>query len=333
LKKTANIFLVIALLFGPIYVSSQGYYNRYEYRRKRHEVSFGGGASNFLGELGGRDMVGSGFLWDIEFAKTSYVGQFSYVYYAMSKLAFRTNVCVSKVSGNDALTTEYFRRNRNLNFESTIIEGGFFMEVHLKHERTGNRYNLRTPAGRYLGMKNPIGIGIYMFTGIAGFYFDPIGQSPDGVKYKLKPLKTEGQGLPGGAEAYSNISAAIPVGFGFRKAFSGNAGIKLEASYRFTFTDYIDDVSTVYYNNDALAISVSPTAALMADPSLGAEFIAYNGSGNIYTHTETGMQRGDESDKDGYMFATLSVYKKFNNAARGYRTINIHQKRKIKASF
>jgi len=331
MKKATKIFLALAFLLGPFYVMSQGYYNRYEFRRKRHEISFGGGASNFLGELGGRDMVGSGFLWDIEFAKTSYVGQFSYVYYALSKLAIRGNLCISKVSGDDALTTEYFRNNRNLNFESMIIEGGLFLEVHLKHERTGNRYNLKSPGGRYLGLRNPIGIGIYMFSGVAGFYYDPVGQSPDGIKYKLKPLKTEGQGLPGGAEAYSGTSLAIPVGFGFRKAFSGNAGIKLEASYRFTLTDYIDDVSTVYYNNDALASSVSPIAAQMADPSLGATYIGSDQQ--EYTHTETGFQRGDPSDNDSYMFATLSVYKKFNNAARGYRTINIHQKRKIKASF
>ena len=335
MKKTANIFLAFAFLFGPIYVLSQGYYNRYEFRRKRHEISFGGGASNFLGELGGRDMVGSGFLWDLEFAKTSYVGQFSYMYYAMSKLAFRGNICISKVSGDDALTTEFFRNNRNLNFESMIIEGGLFMEVHLKHERTGNRYNLRSPGGRYLGIRNPFGIGIYMFTGVAGFYYDPVGQGPDGIKYKLKPLKTEGQGLPGGAEAYSGVSMAIPVGFGLRKAFNGNAGLKFEASYRFTFTDYIDDVSTVYYNNDALASLVSPTAALLADPSLGATYEDYRPEhhGEFFTYTETGFQRGDSSDNDGYMFATLSVYKKFNNASRGYRTINIHQKRKIKASF
>ena len=37
-----------------------------------------GGASNFLGELGGRDMIGSGFIYDLEFKETSYVGEFSY---------------------------------------------------------------------------------------------------------------------------------------------------------------------------------------------------------------------------------------------------------------
>ena len=335
MKKSFNIFLALAFLLGPIVILSQSYSNRYDYRRKRHEFSLGGGASNFLGELGGRDMVGSGFIYDLEFKKTSYVGEFSYTYYAMSKFSIRGNLAVGKVSGDDQLTQEYFRNNRNLNFESMIIEGALIFQVHLIKEKTGNRYNLKSPAGRFLGIKNPIGIGLYTFAGIGGFSYNPVGQSPDGIKYKLKPLKTEGQGLDGGADPYLGMSVCVPVGFGLRKAFNGNGGIKLEASYRFTFTDYIDDVSTVYYNNDFLANNVSAVSAEMADPSLGATYERNDGLGNVtvFTHTETGYQRGDASDNDGYMFVTLSAYKKINNASRGYRTIKVNQKRRIKASF
>ena len=50
-----------------------------------------------------------------------------------------------------------------------------------------------------------------------------------------------------------------------------------------------------------------------------------------FTHTEPGMQRGNPDNDDSYMFVTLSAYKKLDNAAKSYRTINIHQKRKIKA--
>ena len=332
LKRNISILLVLAFICGPIFIISQGYYNRYEYRRKRNEISFGGGASNFLGELGGRDMVGSNFLWDLEFAKTSYVGQFSYVYYAQAKVAIRANLCYAKVSGDDALTNEYFRHNRNLNFESNIIEGAVMLEIHLKNERSGNRYNLRSPAGRYLGVKSSIGLGVYTFVGVGGFYFNPYGHAPSGQKYALKPLSTEGQGLPGGAMAYSNVSGCIPLGFGVRKAFFGDAGIKVEASYRFTFTDYIDDVSTVYYNNDVLKQVYGQAAGTMADPSLGITFI--DGANNISTHTETGMQRGDPSDDDGYLFATVSVYKKFTNSAGGYnRSFKTQQRRRVKASF
>ena len=51
------------------------------------------------------------------------------------------------------------------------------------------------------------------------------------------------------------------------------------------------------------------------------------------TFTEHGFQRGNPENDDSYMFLTLSAYKKFNNSAKSYRTINMHQKRKIKASF
>ena len=34
------------------------------------------------------------------------------------------------------------------------------------NERSGNRYNLKTPAGKYLGVKSPLGLGLYVFGGI-----------------------------------------------------------------------------------------------------------------------------------------------------------------------
>ena len=45
-----------------------------------------------------------------------------------------------------------------------------------------------------------------------------------GIKYKLRPLHTEGQGMEGGpdefkeGETYSNIAICMPIGFGIKKA-------------------------------------------------------------------------------------------------------------------
>ena len=90
-----------------------------------------------------------------------------------------------------------------------------------------------------------------MFGGIGGVYFDPSGYdrfidengrlAGSGVKYKLRPLQTEGK-------SYNNIAICVPAGFGIKKAFNSQGGIKLEAGYRFTNTDYLDDVSDVYYD-------------------------------------------------------------------------------------
>ena len=381
---TKNIVLVFLVLFVtvPELINAQGYYNRYEYRRKRHEFTFGAGASNCLTDLGGRDAVGSGFLYDMEIAKSSYVASFSYIYNLASKVTLRANFAAGNISGDDALAENWHRNNRRLNFETKVAEASFICEIILRNVRTGNRYNLKSPAGKFIGAKNPLGIGVYIFGGIGGLFFDPYGYDRfidskgnvvgSGVKYKLRPLHTEGQGLEDGpngylpGETYSPIAICVPLGFGFKKAFNAQSGIKFEAGFRFTNTDYLDDVSTNYYNSEKLTAAYGEAAGIMSGEGTGHIFRWYgmgepdgNGGyiyppdavhvpeidltadqtgGNVYyidnqTYTVEGNPRGNPENDDSYMFLTLSAYKKLNNAAKSYRTINMHQKRKIKASF
>jgi hypothetical protein len=361
----------------PELINAQGYYNKYSYRKKRHEVSIGAGASSRLTDLGGRDAIGSGFLYDLDIAKTSYVLNFSYIYNVASKIHLRANFAFSNVSGDDIHAGDFYRNNRRLNFNTTVLEGALMCEITLKHVRTGNRYNLKSPAGKFIGAKNPLGIGIYIFGGIGGFFFDPSGYDRflnsdgevigSGVKYKLRPLHTEGQGMEDGPEGfapgqtYSPIAICVPMGFGFKKAFNGNAGIKLEAGFRFTNTDYLDDVSTNYYDPDALSAVYGNESAIMSgsysgnsynyigyapnddngnpdypDGAIPLDPLTFGGTNPWSTtkyNTQPGFQRGNPKNDDSYMFVTLSAYKKLNNASKSYKTINMHQKRKIKASF
>ena len=347
-------FLIITEAFG------QGFYNRYSYRTKRHEITFGGGASSCLTDLGGGDDIARGFLWDIDLAKTNFTTNFSYLYNINSRIALRTSLSFSQISGDDALTSEFYRNNRRLNFVTNLLEGAGIIEWAWIKARTGSRYNTRSPAGRYLGVKRGAGFGFYVFGGIGGVYFDPSGYdrfidengrlAGSGVKYKLRPLQTEGK-------SYNNIAICVPAGFGIKKAFNSQGGIKLEAGYRFTNTDYLDDVSGVYYdweNNGGTDAQI-----IMSGTRSGHtwNYIGYavDGNGNpapypaevtpdptltgtrpyraTYTHTEPGFQRGNPENDDSYMFLTLSVYKKFKNYSKSYRTIKTNQRRKIKASF
>ena len=396
MKLLINKFVVMMLvvfLGAPEFLDAQGYYNRYEYRRKRHEITFGAGASSCLTDVGGSDLTKQDFeqsdfrntfrsVYDIDLAKTSFTGNFSYIYNLASKLTFRLNAAISQISGDDAETQEYYRNNRRLNFSTFLGEIALMSEFIIINERTGNRYNLKTPAGKYLGVKSPLGIGLYVFGGIGGVYFNPTGFDryidangeirPDdgsmiaGARYKLRELNTEGNGFPGDTlflpgQTYGPVAMCIPMGIGIKKAFSGNGGIKLEFGFRFTNTDYLDDVSRTYHDwSDPSKYDGevgSETQIRMSGTGTGYEWTYYGyapdgtypfdgwspapelGSldNNPYkvqrTHTEHGMQRGNPENDDSYMFLTLSAYKKFNNAAKSYRTINMHQKRKIKASF
>jgi hypothetical protein len=366
-----NFIIILLAIAGSINSFSQGFYNRYDFRSKRHEINFGAGASSCLTDLGGRDAIGSGFLWDIDIAKTSYIGSFSYIYNIASKFAFRLNMAYLNISGDDAYAGNFHRNNRRLNFETSIIETAAIFELTLITAKTGDRYNLKGPARKYLKARKPSGIGLYVFGGIGGFYFEPSGYdrftdenglvNGSGIKYKLRPLHTEGQGLEDGPEGftagstYSPIAVCIPMGFGIKKAFNSKSGIKLEAGFRFTDTDYLDDVSTFYYDKNKLTQLYGESAGVMSGTSTGKSYTYFGyaidgnypegsieepelGGPNPYSitkrYTDPGFQRGNPLNDDSYMYITMSAYKKFtNNNRNNYKPIRGRQKRKVKASF
>ncbi len=92
----------------------------------------------------------------------------------------------------------------------------------------------------------------YVFAGFGVYHFNPQGSLTDAngnvTWYDLKPLRTEGEGMaqyPNRKE-YSLTQFNVPMGAGIKYFLSHKTTIGLEVSYRQTFTDYIDDVSTNY---------------------------------------------------------------------------------------
>ena len=264
----------------------------------RQEYGFGTGASNFLGELGGRDRVGSDLFYDLEFSQTHTANTAFYRYYISEKTALRANFSYGIVRGDDKTTNEQFRRNRNLNFRSPIIETSIIYEVHLLQEVVGRRYNLKGAKG----FRNAF-FDLYLYTGLAGFYFNPKGRLGSGQWYALRPLGTEGQQLNvNPTKKYSPISVAIPIGIGVTKMLGkgpakGDWKIGFDLGVRKTFTDYIDDVSGTYYDPSELASQVGPTAAYLSNPSV-----------ENTTWFAAGQQRGDKQ-KVAYFYLNIVFYK------------------------
>jgi len=323
-KVLISLVLLLFVTVSSVQAQGRGFYNRNSWKKQRIEWSFGGGVSNFLGDLGGRDLVGSDFLWDLELSKTKMTAHAYMQYYLGRSFAMRTSLSWAKVAGDDALTQEIFRYNRNLNFVSNIFEASLMFELQFKKERIGNIYNLKSGAGKRLGLKS-FAMGFYGVFGVGGFYYNPWGMRSSGQLVELRPLHTEGQGLPGGPEQYSNFSVCIPVGLGVRRSINREWGFKVELTHRWTFTDYIDEASTYYYDPAELMTNYGGVSAEMANPT--------NQTLSSWVHsTSPGQQRGDPSDKDGYMFLTVTFYKRAggkNGSFNGYR----HKVRRVKASF
>lgn len=176
------------------------------------------------------------------------------------------------LSGRDAESAEDGKTRRNLSFTSGNYELAFTGVVNLFPHR-----------GRFYQRPS---FNAYVFGGVGAMYFNPKGEL-NGQKYALAPLQTEGV-------KYSRIALVLPYGGGVKKKISPFINLALEAGWRKTFTDYIDDVSTVYVDN---ASFTDPIARQLADrrPEIGLPVQA------------AGKKRGEPSNKDAYMLLTLKV--------------------------
>ncbi|HOZ40534.1 MAG: hypothetical protein IPO05_02350 [Flavobacteriales bacterium] len=290
-------------------LSAQYFRQSSYWKTQRNELSFGFGISNFLGELGGRNQIGAPFVWDLEFSQTRPAASFSYRYHVAKNVALRLGLTYGVLAGNDNLTTETYRKLRNLSFKSDVYELQMVFEFHLYKEELGHVYDLRGVKGTKSSR-----VGLYFFGGVGAFNFNPKAQL-NNAWVELQPLGTEGQGLEGGPEPYSLTQICIPMGLGLRKALNKQWSVGLELQYTKTFTDYIDDVSTNYFDNDAIADRSGAQGAFLADPSVyDARFPEFGSAG---------QQRGDPDDLDAYLFLKAQLhYKivKYRSGSKKYRS-------------
>jgi hypothetical protein len=293
-------YILFYLLFTSGYINvsmAQNFARPNDWKKLRKEVFIQMGASGFLGDLGGLDRVGTDYSpvdYDFQITRTAMGIGYKYKLQRWLNLVGTFNWLILK--GDDKLTQEKFRHERNLNFKSNVFELAGRIEFAYFANRVTNRYSIKkTFSRRMKGVQTEW----VAFVGIGGFYYNPKGY--DGRNWvALKPLHTEGQGLPGGPKQYSNFSVCIPMGIGFNMYIKRQWSVGIEINWRKTFTDYIDDVSTNYYDPVALAAAYGPKSAQMADPSLGTipGFSKPAADG-------TPAQRGDSKQKDSYFSVQL----------------------------
>jgi hypothetical protein len=185
---------------------------------------------------------------------------------------------------------------RNLSFNTNVWElslaGDFnFFEFHPGFEG----YNF-TP---YVGL----GIGV--------FSFDPYAYL-GGEKYLLRTLGTEGQGsaLYPALLPYNPLAISIPFTLGVKYALSAKTNFFAELTYRFTNTDYLDDVSGLYAPD-----AFPPLPDGSPSPAFLLQDRSYETGSSIGIK---GRQRGNSLQKDA--FATLKVGISFN--LQSYRCPN-----------
>jgi hypothetical protein len=243
-------------------------------KNKSHELGMMMGGGYYIGELNPHNKN--------MFRNSSISGGLSY----RNNLTRRLGIKLSAIYGNveywDKNSSDPWMVNRNLNFRNRFYEFSAVGEV--------NYFDYQ--------MNSKDWISPYLFGGIAYYMMNPEGYV-QGSWITLQTMATEGQGTNTGNQ-YRLNSISMPFGAGLKVNIKGALGFSLEWGIRKTWTDYFDDVSTVYTDPKTLLSQQGQLSVTMADQSI----ISERG-----LDSNQSMQRGDPANKDyyGFLMASLNI--------------------------
>lgn len=266
--KKSLLFLILTLFVAGLAIESAEAQPRRKKRRrtsgrgmpKRSKYfSLGGGIgyNNYFGDLSPSSGIGSSSFNGVNLYFGA-VGEYRFHpnFSVRSGLAY-TSISASDASadaaGNEDTKGRYAR---NLHFRNNMIEFSSMI--------TANIF----PVNR--GYLKRAKINPYVFLGINVFTNNPqakaYGKGDAGDWINLRDLKTEGQGTTNGPEAYSGLQVGIPFGVGVKFAITRKIDLSFELGYRFSFSNYLDDVGTTYLS-EAQMRSANPLTVRMSNRS------------------------------------------------------------------
>ncbi|MEQ9415125.1 MAG: DUF6089 family protein [Cyclobacteriaceae bacterium] len=220
--------------------------------KRYNSVGLSLNAVNYYGDLAPRPQRVS---TDISFTRPG-IG-LSFIHRFGPRYSLKGEFMYATIKGSDVdsadpgdLDNGIFRYQRNLSFRNRIKELSVVAVFDLFENQSTYISRVRwTP---------------YAFVGVAGFHHNPQAQAPAtdlngnplaqaGQWVDLRPLGTEGQNatlldtdVNTGIKPYKQIQVAIPFGIGARFRLNEVMDLWADIGFRYTFTDYLDDVSQNY---------------------------------------------------------------------------------------
>lgn len=243
MQKTTTPGLAILVFFISIAsAKGQNYYYNYYYDRPVHfEVGASAGMMNAMTDVGGKKGIGPNSK-AAQFNGSFYVG-------AMFRDVFglRVEATWGSIAGADS---NGLHKKRNLSFKTPIREIALIGEFHPTMLKYYDEIPLYSP---------------YVVLGAGWFSFNPRANL-GGNWVDLQPLRTEGQGFPQrpGTRPYDLSGFNFMGGLGLKYDISHVVTARAELLLRHTFTDYLDDASTIYVDPDWFDANLHPAKAALA---------------------------------------------------------------------
>ncbi len=228
------------------------------------------GASNYFGDLNTSfDITHPGIAGGV-------IGRFNF----NDRLCWKMSANYGSISADDADSKNIFEQRRNLRFKSILVDAAGQLEFNFLPYNYFDKTQWFSP---------------YLFAGFNVFYFNPQGKHQD-KWYDLRPLGTEGQFQ---GDEYFTTQLGLVYGGGFKIAFNDAWSMNIEISARKLYTDYLDDVSTVYPKMTDLRKQRGEIAVGLSDPSvIGADGRKIG---------QLGYQRGESNNNDMYTFLGIGI--------------------------
>ena len=247
-----------------------------------HEIGIWVGAANYHGDLQ-HDWIPSGTNGGKTYQPSAGL---IYKYFPNPRWGLRFGASYIRITAADSLSEVRADQLRNLSFANNIVEayGAFefnFLPIEV------NRFK----------------VSPYIFAGLGVFYGRPYAMDNQDRKMDLRSLSTEGQGLPmyPDRQVYPLVNAMFPLGGGIKFFVGKTLMISAEVAFRYTATDYLDDVSRTYVNMDTL----------LAYKGVNAVNMSYRGNEKSYqwdgNYPDYRFHRGDATQNDWYWTAGISA--------------------------
>ena len=202
-----------------------------------------------------------------------------------NRWTFRADYSYVTVKADDEIIK--WRPERDLNFTSKIHDLSFVAEFNFMEYYTGNPKRNVSP---------------YIFGGLSVFYYTAFTTIADSLidlsDHLTEPAPAEPKWYDNAFGKTSPIGISIPFGMGVKLALSKHMAATVEWRMQKTFTDYLDDVGTVYpARSQRPTVTVGGVTYDLSDPT-----------GNF----EEDQQRGNSVFNDWFGMARVSLTWKFN---------------------
>jgi hypothetical protein len=195
-----------------------------DWKRKRYETVIGIGPSQFFGDIGGfsnnKNIAG---LRDMSIPQSRFDMNFSLIYRITPRLNARLSMTFGYLHASDSRGSN---RERGFEASTSIFEPMLIGEYYFVKDISESNYLFQD--GQRSVSKFLEALSFYTFTGIGGLNYSVTGNS-----------RLENAGMKHGG-----FTAAIPLGIGATLEFSPVFDFGIEASGRYSFSDYLDGFSS-----------------------------------------------------------------------------------------